>query len=84
VDPNLPAGYAPLGIQVIGSQVFVTYAVQDAAKHDLIAGRGNGIVSIFDTNGGSAPAAGCFAFTDVGKQTLVPYIADYSFFRKDN
>jgi len=84
VDPNLPAGYAPFGIQVMGSQVFVTYAVQDAAKHDPIAGRGNGIVSIFDTNGGSAPATGCFAFTDVGKQTLVPYTADYSFFRKDN
>jgi uncharacterized protein (TIGR03118 family) len=26
-DPNLPVGYAPFGIQVIGRQVFVTYAV---------------------------------------------------------
>jgi uncharacterized protein (TIGR03118 family) len=51
VDPTLPVGYAPFGIQVIGSQVFVTYAVQDAAKHDPIAGRGNGIVSIFDMDG---------------------------------
>lgn len=50
-DPNLPAGYAPFGIQVIGSQVFVTYAVQDAAKHDPIVGSGNGIVSIFDMDG---------------------------------
>jgi uncharacterized protein (TIGR03118 family) len=50
-DPNLPAGYAPFGIHVIGSQVFVTYAVQDAAKHDPIFGPGNGIVSIFDMDG---------------------------------
>ena len=50
-DPNLPAGYAPFGIQVIGRQVFVTYAVQDAAKQDPIAGPGNGIVSIFDMDG---------------------------------
>ncbi len=50
-DPNLPAGYAPFGIQVIGSQVFVTYAVQDAAKHGTVVGAGNGIVSIFDMDG---------------------------------
>jgi len=50
-DPNLPAGFAPFGIQVIGNQVFVTYALQDAAKHDPIPGAGNGVVSIFDLNG---------------------------------
>jgi uncharacterized protein (TIGR03118 family) len=50
-DPNLPAGYAPFGIQVIGRQVFVTYALQDAAKHDPVFGAGNGIVSIFDMDG---------------------------------
>jgi uncharacterized protein (TIGR03118 family) len=50
-DPNLPAGYAPFGIQVIGSQVFVTYAVQDVAKHGPVVGAGNGIVSIFDMDG---------------------------------
>jgi uncharacterized protein (TIGR03118 family) len=50
-DPSLPAGYAPFGIQVIGSQIFVTYAVQDAAKHDPIIGSGNGIVNIFDMDG---------------------------------
>jgi hypothetical protein len=36
-----------------------------------------------NTNGGSAPATGCSASTDVGEQTLVPYTADYYFFRKD-
>lgn len=50
-DPTLPAGYAPFGIQVIGRQVFVTYALQDAAKHDPVVGKGNGIVSIFDMDG---------------------------------
>src|SRR5882724_1809812 len=50
-DPNLPAGYAPFGIQVIGQQVFVTYALQDAAKRDPVVGAGNGIVSIFDMDG---------------------------------
>jgi hypothetical protein len=36
-----------------------------------------------NTNGGSAPATGCFVTGDVGKQALVPYSADYFFFRKD-
>jgi hypothetical protein len=36
---------------VIGKQVFVTYALQDAAKHDPVIGAGNGIVSIFDMDG---------------------------------
>ena len=50
-DPSLPAGYAPFGIQPIGSQVFVTYALQDGAKHDPVSGAGNGFVSVFDVNG---------------------------------
>jgi Protein of unknown function (DUF3455) len=36
-----------------------------------------------DTNGGSAPATGCAVAGDVGKQSLVPYTADYFFFRAD-
>jgi hypothetical protein len=36
-----------------------------------------------NTSGGSAPATGCSASTDVGKQVLVPYTAKYYFFRKD-
>jgi uncharacterized protein DUF3455 len=36
-----------------------------------------------NTNGGSAPLIGCSVTGDVGKQTLVPYSADYFFFRKD-
>jgi hypothetical protein len=37
-----------------------------------------------NTNGGTAPTEGCFTLTDVGKQTLVPYTADYYFFRARN
>src|SRR3954464_5742988 len=29
-DPNLPAGYAPFGIQAIGNEIYVAYAKQDA------------------------------------------------------
>jgi hypothetical protein len=36
-----------------------------------------------NTNGGSAPTEGCVNTTDVGKQALVPYTADYFFFRED-
>ena len=50
-DPNLPAGYAPYGMQLIGNQLFVTYALQDAAKHGPVSGSGNGIVNVFDTQG---------------------------------
>ncbi len=50
-DPNLPAGYAPYNLQVIGNQIFVTYAVQDAAKHTAVIGTGKGIVNIFDLEG---------------------------------
>jgi hypothetical protein len=36
-----------------------------------------------NTNGGSAPTTGCLVTADVGKQVLVPYSADYFFFRND-
>ncbi len=36
-----------------------------------------------NTFGGSAPETGCSVSGDVGKQTLVPYSADYIFFRED-
>ena len=36
-----------------------------------------------NTRGGSAPATGCLVPGDVGKQVLMPYSADYFFFRAD-
>ncbi len=50
-DPSIPAGYAPFGIQNIDGSLFVTYAKQNAAKHDDVAGPGRGFVDVFDTDG---------------------------------
>ena len=51
LDPNQPAGYAPFDIRLLNGKLYVTYALQDAAKHDDVAGAGNGIVNVFDTSG---------------------------------
>lgn len=50
-DVSMPAGFAPFGIQAIGAKLFVTYAKQDAALHDDVAGAGLGLVDVFDTAG---------------------------------
>jgi uncharacterized protein (TIGR03118 family) len=59
-DPNpppVPAGtpagqsYAPFNVQVLNGNLYVTYALQDSAKHDDLAGSGNGFVDEFDLNG---------------------------------
>jgi len=50
-DPDIPAGFAPFGIQNIGDLLYVTYAKQDENKEDDEPGPGNGYVDIFDTNG---------------------------------
>ena len=50
-DPNLPAGFAPFGIQNIGGTLYVTYALQDADAEDDVAGPGNGFVDAYDLNG---------------------------------
>ena len=50
-DPNMPKGYAPFGIQNINGDLFVTYAKQNGPKHDDVAGRGDGFVDVFDTDG---------------------------------
>jgi uncharacterized protein (TIGR03118 family) len=44
-------GFAPFNIQNIGGTLFVTYAKQDAAKHDDVAGAGLGFVEIFTPRG---------------------------------
>jgi uncharacterized protein (TIGR03118 family) len=51
VDPSIPAGYAPFGIQNVGGDIFVTYAKQDADRHDDIAGQGHGFVDEYDAGG---------------------------------
>jgi uncharacterized protein (TIGR03118 family) len=59
VDPSIPAGYAPFGIQAIAgsgaagaTQIYVTYAQQVAPANLVNAnGAGLGYVDIYDTNG---------------------------------
>jgi len=51
VDPSIPAGYAPFGIQNIDGNIFVTYAKQDADAHDDVAGQGHGFVDEYDADG---------------------------------
>jgi uncharacterized protein (TIGR03118 family) len=51
-DPTLPSGYAPFSVHVIGSQVFVNYALRTASAPYLsVNAAGNGAVSVFDTSG---------------------------------
>ena len=74
-DPSCPntGSIACLLLQSIGSQQGPT-----GGKIMTITT----FVQRLNTNGGSAPADGCSVAADVGKQTLVPYTADYYFFRK--
>jgi uncharacterized protein (TIGR03118 family) len=51
LDPNLPAGFAPFNIQVLNGKLYVTYALQDSAKHDDDPGAGHGFVNAFDLQG---------------------------------
>jgi uncharacterized protein (TIGR03118 family) len=51
IDSNLPSGYAPWNVAVVGNRVFVTYALQDASQNDPVVGAGNGIVDIYNLDG---------------------------------
>jgi uncharacterized protein (TIGR03118 family) len=48
---RIPRGFAPFNIQNIGGTLFVTYAKQDAARHDDVKGDGLGFVEIFTPSG---------------------------------
>jgi uncharacterized protein (TIGR03118 family) len=50
-DPNLPAGYAPYAIHVIGTTVYVTYMLRDTTTFQETLGAGTGIVDAYDVNG---------------------------------
>jgi len=50
-DPGIPAGFAPFGIQAIRGLIFVTYAKQNAAKHDDVGGPGNGFIDVYTKQG---------------------------------
>jgi uncharacterized protein (TIGR03118 family) len=50
-DPNIPTGYAPFNIQLLGNTLYVTYALRDPVSGDDVAGPGNGFVSAFGLQG---------------------------------
>ncbi len=51
VDSKIPAGFALFGIRNIRGWLYVTYAKQNAEKHDDVAGPGNGFLDVFDASG---------------------------------
>src|SRR3984893_23159 len=48
---QVPAGFAPVGIQSIGDRIYVTYAKQKPDRHDDVSGPGNGFIDVFNTDG---------------------------------
>ena len=50
-DPTVAAGYAPFNAQVLGGELYVTFAKQDATGHDDVGGPGNGYVDVFNLDG---------------------------------
>ena len=49
---GIPHGYAPFNVAVFGNRVFVSYAKQDADRHDDVAGAGHGFINVFNLHGG--------------------------------
>jgi hypothetical protein len=75
-DPSCPnaGSLACVLLQVVGSE-------QGPTGGKLLTK--TTFVQRLNTSGGSAPGTGCFVPGDIGKQALVPYSADYYFFRAD-
>jgi uncharacterized protein (TIGR03118 family) len=57
-DPNLKKGYAPFDVQALGGKIYVTYALQNADKHDDVAGAHHGFVDVFNLDGTPGLAGG--------------------------
>jgi uncharacterized protein (TIGR03118 family) len=51
IDPTIPTGFVPFGIAAVDGQLYVTFAMQDAAMHDEVTGAGMGYVDVFDLSG---------------------------------
>jgi len=50
-DERIPHGFAPFNVQNIGGNLYVAFAMQDAAKHDEVDGPGLGYVDVFSSTG---------------------------------
>jgi uncharacterized protein (TIGR03118 family) len=48
---GVPHGFAPFNVQNVGGTLFVTYAKQDAPRHDPVGGDGLGFVELFTPSG---------------------------------
>ncbi len=48
---GVPRGFAPFNVQNIGGTLFITYAKQDAPRHDPVGGDGLGFVELFTPSG---------------------------------
>jgi uncharacterized protein (TIGR03118 family) len=44
-------GFAPFNVQGVGPNIYVTFAKQDAARHDPVGGAGLGFVDVFSPHG---------------------------------
>ncbi len=51
VDPAIPAGYAPFNVQALGSDIYVSYAKQNASKTNVVRGPGLGYVDVYSPDG---------------------------------
>lgn len=52
-DDRIPRDFAPFNVQGVGPNIYVTYARQDAARHDPVkpGQPGDGFVDVFDRHG---------------------------------
>lgn len=51
-DDEIPRGFAPFNVQGIGPNIYVTFAKQDAARHDPVPPEpGLGFVDVFNSHG---------------------------------
>jgi uncharacterized protein (TIGR03118 family) len=52
-DERIPRDFAPFNVQGVGPNIYVTYAKQDAARHDPVkpGDPGDGFVTVFDRHG---------------------------------
>jgi uncharacterized protein (TIGR03118 family) len=50
-DPRIPHGFAPFNITSIGGNLYVSYAKQDAQRHDDVAGAGHGFIDVYSPKG---------------------------------
>jgi uncharacterized protein (TIGR03118 family) len=51
VDNTLPQGYAPFNVANVGGNIVVSYALQNAEKHDDVKGIGHGFIDVYTSDG---------------------------------